>query len=45
MPYSKELSLKPIEMEKTKVSWSVLTNLTTLTNLGWSYIGSQKMTN
>ena len=34
-------SLKLIEMEKTKVSGSVLTNLTILTNLGWLY-GSQK---
>ena len=37
MPYSKGLSLILIEMEKTKVSWSVLTSLTVLTNLGWLY--------
>ena len=37
MPYSKGLSLTLFEMEKTKVSWSVLTSLTVLTNLSWSY--------
>ena len=37
MLYSKQLSFKLIEIEKTKVSWLVLTTLTVLTNLGWLY--------
>ena len=37
MPYSKGVSLILIEMEKTKMGWSVLTPLTVLTNLDWPY--------